>query len=85
MKTKTREMVLTVDEGVERLFCKLAHQSVRGEEVEPMYCPSLDMGYCQMTGGVYRCLFDEPGDRQWAVILASELRRREWEAGGAGG
>ena len=46
----------------ERLFCKLAHQVVRGEVTEKLECQQLDHGQCGLTGHQHRCLLYDPND-----------------------
>jgi hypothetical protein len=59
----------TVGTGrVERLFCALAHEFLRGETAEVEYCSQRRGQMCGLTGYEQVCLFEVPQDPQWNRI-----------------
>jgi len=62
--------------AVERTFCPLAHDFLRGELGPIEFCGFRVGESCGMAGGLMPCLFDVPDDPQWLIIQRSvELER----------
>lgn len=64
--------------GIERLFCKLAHQAVRhnlglAPKPDPLKCAGLHHTCCAFTDHIYYCLFLQPYHIVWSRIKASVI------------
>jgi len=78
MDKRTRIPVVGVigQAPVERAFCPLAHDFLRGELGPIEFCGFRVGETCGMAGGLAPCLFDVPDDPQWVIIQRSvELER----------
>ncbi len=62
------------DSKCEQLFCDLAHEAMRGEQVSQGTCPNRQNGMCFMTNYRYPCLLDVPDDPLWEDIRLSIQR-----------